>query len=486
MVQDKFEDGYAPHSPNTPSANSDTHADQSQVLPDDAAKNNAGTIRRSTQPQFSRSRDKTVSNGLTRSERMLVADAMRTLDLVRPELQMAQEVMRMSGAGDAIRSAAHQLAWAQAAQVPSNLFTFSAESHRRITDLCAGSQAIIRFANQQQAWVSKILQSMRAPMLGDMLRSSVGLETTRVMELLNNGLSRNWFPTLLQVDRVLAEIYGTPPLYNTTSALRRSVGKSASPYSDVSPRARVSTHHQHSHAPANTRTNNGLPVGPAGRAVSDQSLGALMADIRMLSHQHGISEDAVCDIIDTVHRRGGGGGAGISAMLKSRDLHNKEHRSTNRQELGPHARGVPHATVYFANGKVAEIFETEYKKLVADKGDIDIIIDGCACVVHKRKAQGVPHQRAILSRGEFAIIRDYILHPGWHTPEDFLSHVSSVEAAYKGFTRARLKADIMTGRHDYLLFETGPADPGKPRLYRFNPPKEINWLLVDRYVPATS
>ena len=486
MVQDKFKDDYAPPSPNMPSADSDTHADQSQVLPDDEAKNNAGTIGRSTLPKKIRLREKPVSNGLTRSELKHLADAMRTLDLVRPELRMAQDVMRMSVAGDAIRSATHQMAWTQAAQVPSELVTFSAESHRRITDLCAGNRAIIRFANQQQAWVSKILQSTQAPMFGDMLRPSVGLETTRVMELLNNGLSRNLFPTLLQVDRVLAEKFGTPPLYNATSALRRSIGKSASPYSDVRPRARDSTHHRHGHASANTRANNGLPIGPTGRAVSGQSLGALMADIRMLSHQHGITEDAVCDIIDTMHRRGSGGGAGISAMLKSRDLHNKEHRSTNRQELGPHARGVPHATVYFANGKVAEIFETEYKELVADKGDIDIIFDGCACVVHKRKARGVPHQRAILSRGEFAIIRDYILHPGWHTPEDFLSHVSSVEAAYKGFTRARLKADIMTGRHDYLLFETGPADPGKPRLYRFNPPKEINWLLVDRYVPATS
>jgi hypothetical protein len=400
---------------------------------------------------------------------------------------MAQDVMRMSGAGNAFRFAAHQMAWAQAAQGPSNLVAIAAESHRRLTDLTAGSQLFLRVAHQRQEWVSRILQSMPVPMAGDMLRTSVGFDTTRVMDLLNKGLGRDLFPTLLQADRVLADQYGTQPLYNMMSALRRGIGRVTSPYSDVGPMTIAPTRHSRGHAPAPARANGGPPIGLIGRVGADQGAGALMADIRRLSHQHGISEEAVCDIIDTIHRRvGSGGGAGVSAMLKSRNIHNEEHRSANRQNYGPQARGVPHAKVYFANGKVADVYEAEYNKLVTDKGDIDIIIDGCACVVHKRKAKGVPHQRARLTRGEFAIIRDYILHPGWHTPEDFLSGVSSVEAAYKCFTRARLKSDFELGRHAYLLFETGRADPGELRLYRFNPPKKIKWLLIDRYVTATS
>lgn len=132
-----------------------------------------------------------------------------------------------------------------------------------------------------------------------------------------------------------------------------------------------------------------------------------------------------------------------------------------------------------ADRKRTPLSQEQYEAIIRDRDQMDFILDGYGLRSYSRKPGAAKHLEHSLSRNDYALIRDFMVHTGFHHPTRFYYEGASDGAARHAFHVARRKVDIREGRYSTLLFRLRRGGPGESSVYAFAPDEDVKWLLIE-------
>lgn len=138
------------------------------------------------------------------------------------------------------------------------------------------------------------------------------------------------------------------------------------------------------------------------------------------------------------------------------------------------------ATAYGPQFNETHLTKDEYRSIVNALDQYDFLIDGTTRWCFKRPDRDTKHREARLTVAEFELLREYVVRGGIHRPVGLRPGRSGDPmAAIRLFNSARDKADIATGKEDFVLFQTHKGGPAERRRFEFAPPETISWVLIE-------
>lgn len=120
----------------------------------------------------------------------------------------------------------------------------------------------------------------------------------------------------------------------------------------------------------------------------------------------------------------------------------------------------------------------QVKQILANMEGYDFIIDGINRKAIKRESD--KYREARLTPSEYEILTGYIQTGTIRRPCGLRSiNRDNRDVAIKIFESARRKADRRLQTGNWVLFKTHSVPDSSAKAYRFSPPEDISWILID-------